>query len=78
MIGWTVASDGTGTLLKNGDKIQVDTLNPESNILYAKWRRVITPPTGIVRNVFPFIVMVVIAVEAMICFAVLYLKKRIR
>lgn len=78
LIGWTVASDGTGTLLKNGDKIQVDTLNPESNILYAKWRRVITPPTGIVRNVFPFIVMVVIAVEAMICFAVLYLKKRIR
>ena len=62
LIGWTVASDGTGTLLKNGNKIQVDTLNPESNILYAKWRRVITQPKGIVRNVFPFIVMVVIVV----------------
>lgn len=180
-IGWTINEAGTGTLLKNGDKIQVDTLNPENNVLYAQWRKLIkvtvqknvdgnmgdtskdfsftytvtkpnetpvtkefalkdgesyfitdlpegssvtvtenspttdgykttvtvkgettnsseytgenltedvtvvftntksvTAPTGIVRNVFPFVVMIVIAIEAIVCFFVLYLKKRIR
>lgn len=181
-IGWTTDQAGTGTLLKNDDKIQVDTLNPDNNVLYAQWRKTVTvtveklvegnmgdtnesfdftytvtkpdgttkdpvqfalkngeqypitdlpqgssvsvtetsqaadgysttvtvgdtttnsneysgqnltddvtvtftniknvtAPTGIVRNVFPFIVMVVIAIEAIICFVVWHLKKRIR
>ena len=181
-IGWTTDQAGTGTLLKNNDKIQVDTLNPDNNVLYAQWRKMVTvtveklvggnmgdtnesfdftytvtkpdgtiegpvqfalkngekypitdlpqgssvsvtetsqaangysttvtvgdtttnsnkysgqnltddvtvtftntknvtAPTGIVRNVFPFIVMVVIAIEAIICFVVWHLKKRIR
>lgn len=180
-IGWTTDAAGTETLLKNGNKIQVDTLNPENNVLYAQWRKLIkvtvqknvdgnmgdtskdfsftytvtkpnetpvtkefalkdgesyfitdlpegssvtvtenspttdgykttvtvkgettnsseytgenltedvtvvftntksvTAPTGIVRNVFPFVVMIVIAIEAIVCFFVLYLKKRIR
>ena len=181
-IGWTTDRAGIGTLLKNDDKIQVDTLNPDNNVLYAQWRKMVTvtvrkfvdgnmgdtnesfdftytvtkpdgttedpaffalkdgetypitdlpqgssvivtetsqaadgysttvtvgdtttnsneysgqnltddvtvtftntknvtAPTGIVRNVFPFIVMVVIAIEAIICFVVWHLKKRIR
>lgn len=41
-MGWTTASDGTGTLLKAGDRIQVDTLEPQTNILYAKWAQIYT------------------------------------
>lgn len=40
--GWTVDQAGEGTLLKQGDYIQVDTLNPEKNILYAQWRKLFT------------------------------------
>lgn len=41
-LGWTLASDGSGELLKAGDMIQVDTLNPATNVLYAKWAQVYT------------------------------------
>ena len=50
----------------------------DDTILGFRSNKEVVTPTGIVRNVFPFIMMVVIAIEAIICFVVLYLKKRIR
>lgn len=40
-LGWsTVKTPGTGeTLLKKGDRVQVDTLQPENNRLYAQWQK---------------------------------------
>lgn len=73
--GWNTKPDGSGTDYEPDDVYQ---LTPEEDVLYAQWWKRISPPTGLSGNVFPFIVMVVIAIEAMICFAVLYLKKRIR
>ena len=53
------------------------TLTDDTILGFRNNKEVVTP-TGIVRNVFPFIMMVVIAIEAIICFVALYLKKRIR
>ncbi len=41
-IGWTTDQTGEGTLLQKGDVIQVDTLNPETNVLYAQWQKLLT------------------------------------
>ena len=41
-VGWTINADGTGDVLKPGDRIQVDTLKPETNVLYAKWEKRVT------------------------------------
>lgn len=73
--GWNTKPDGSGTDYEPGGVYQ---LTPEEDVLYAQWWKRISPPTGLSGNVFPFVVMVVIAIEAMICFIVLYLKKRIR
>lgn len=41
-VGWTINEDGTGDVLKPGNMIQVDTLNPKTNVLYAKWEKRVT------------------------------------
>ena len=41
-VGWTTDAEGTGTVLKPGDMIHVDTLSEtgeNENILYAKWEK---------------------------------------
>ena len=40
-IGWTTNKNGEGELLQPGDYIQVDTIHPEENILYAQWAEVV-------------------------------------
>lgn len=39
--GWTTDKEGKGELLQTGDLIQVDTINPENNVLYAQWVRAV-------------------------------------
>lgn len=53
------------------------TLSEDATLKFRNDKEVGTP-TGIYKTVLPYIVMVVVAIEAIICFAVLYLKKRIR
>ena len=40
-LGWSITEEiaAGGTLLTKGDKIQVDTLAEESNVIYAQWRK---------------------------------------
>ena len=40
-LGWSITKEiaAGGTLLTKGDKIQVDTLAEESNVIYAQWRK---------------------------------------
>ena len=66
-----------GTKTENSNEYKGENLTDDVTVTFTNTKDV-TAPTGIVRNVLPFIVMVVIAIEAMICFVVLYLKKRIR
>lgn len=53
------------------------TLSADATLNFRNEKEVITP-TGIYKTVLPYIMMVVVAIEAIICFAVLYLKKRVR
>ena len=41
-IGWSTSQDGSDGILKVNDEIQVDTLNPETNVLYAQWKEAVT------------------------------------
>ena len=40
-LGWSITKEiaAGGALLTKGDKIQVDTLNEDSNVIYAQWRK---------------------------------------
>ena len=60
-IGWTIDQAGNGTLYQKGDKIRVDTLNEETNKLYAQWEIEIKPPTGLATETMPFVWMLVLA-----------------
>lgn len=77
------AADGYSTTVTVGDtttnsnEYSGQNLTDDVTVTFTNIKNV-TAPTGIVRNVFPFIVMVVIAIEAIICFVVWHLKKRIR
>lgn len=58
-IGWSTTQEGDSeNLLQKGDSIQVDTLEPETNVLYACWEEEPPTPTGIAEDLFPFAVMV--------------------
>ena len=61
----------------NSSEYTGENLTEDVTVVFTNTKSV-TAPTGIVRNVFPFVVMIVIAIEAIVCFFVLYLKKRIR
>ena len=41
LLGWSITKEiaAGGALLTKGDKIQVDTLDEESNVIYAQWRK---------------------------------------
>ena len=41
-LGWSISKEG-GTLLHRGDKVEVDTINAEGNVLYAQWERIDEP-----------------------------------
>ena len=43
-VGWTKEKDPQegAQILKAGDKIEVDTLEPENNVLYAQWKKSVT------------------------------------
>ena len=79
----STAADGYSTTVTIGDttinsnEYSGQNLTGDVTVKFTNTKSV-TTPTGIERNVFPFIVMVVIAIEAMICFIVFYLRKRIR
>ena len=60
-IGWTIDQAGNGTLYQKGDKIRVDTLDEETNKLYAQWEIEIKPPTGLATETMPFVWMLVLA-----------------
>lgn len=56
--GWSTSADGSdGVLLKKGDVIRIDTLDEESNVLYAQWKEETPAPTGITDEPLPFAVM---------------------
>ncbi|OFR22377.1 hypothetical protein HMPREF2898_01200 [Atopobium sp. HMSC064B08] len=38
-LGWSISKEG-GALLHRGDKVEVDTINAEGNVLYAQWERI--------------------------------------
>ncbi len=40
--GWNTKANGTGHEVQAGDQVQVNTLNPETNVLYAQWRKIVT------------------------------------
>ena len=54
-----------------------DILLADTTLNFRNEKDVITP-TGVYKTVLPYIMMVVVAIDAIICFVVLYLKKRIR
>lgn len=60
-LGWTIDQAGNGTLYQKGDKIRVDTLDEETNKLYAQWEIEIKPPTGLATETIPFVWMLVLA-----------------
>ncbi len=60
-LGWTIDQAGNGTLYQKGDKIRVDTLDEETNKLYAQWEIEIKPPTGLATETMPFVWMLVLA-----------------
>lgn len=60
-LGWTIDQAGNGTLYQKGDKIRVDTLDEETNKLYAQWEIEIKPPTGLATETLPFVWMLVLA-----------------
>ena len=41
-IGWSTFKDGSSGILKMNAEIQVDTLKPGTNVLYAQWKKAIT------------------------------------
>ena len=41
-IGWSTSKDDPDDILKVNDEIQVDTLNPDTNVLYAQWKEAVT------------------------------------
>ena len=41
-LGWSISKEG-GELLHRGDKVEVDTINAEGNVLYAQWERIDEP-----------------------------------
>lgn len=41
-LGWSISKEG-GALLHRGDKVEVDTINAEGNVLYAQWERIDEP-----------------------------------
>ena len=59
--GDTIDQAGNGTLYQKGDKIRVDTLDEETNKLYAQWEIEIKPPTGLATETLPFVWMLVLA-----------------
>ena len=56
----------------NSSEYTGENLTEDVTVVFTNTKSV-TAPTGIVRNVFPFVVMIVIAIEAIVCFFVLYL-----
>ena len=50
----------------------------EDTKIIIKNDRTIGTPTGVYKTVLPYIMMIFVAIDAIICFVVLYLKKRIR
>lgn len=56
--GWSTSADGSdGVLLKKGDVIRIDTLDEDSNVLYAQWKAETPAPMGITDEPLPFAVM---------------------
>ena len=56
--GWSTSVDGSDSvLLKKGDVIRIDTLDEESNVLYAQWKEETPAPMGITDEPLPFAVM---------------------
>ena len=56
--GWSTSADGSdGVLLKKGNVIRIDTLDEESNVLYAQWKEETPAPMGITDEPLPFAVM---------------------
>lgn len=56
--GWSTSVDGSdGILLKKGDVIRIDTLDEDSNVLYAQWKAETPAPMGITDEPLPFAVM---------------------
>ena len=56
--GWSTSADGSdGVLLKKGDVIRIDTLDEDSNVLYAQWKEETPAPMGITDEPLPFAVM---------------------
>lgn len=66
---------GEGEAEKNNSA--TGTLSADTTLNFRNEKEVITP-TGVYKTVLPYIMMVVVAIEAIICCVVLYLKKRIR
>ena len=60
-LGWTTDPEGKGTLYQKGDEIRIDTLDEETNKLYAQWEIEIKPPTGLATETIPFVWMLVLA-----------------
>ena len=65
-LGWTIDQAGNGTLYQKGDKIRVDTLDEETNKLYAQWEIEIKPPTGLTTETMPFVWMLMLAGMAVV------------
>ena len=65
-LGWTTDQEGKGTLYQKGDKIRIDTLDEETNKLYAQWEIDIKPPTGLATETMPFVWMLALAGMAVV------------
>ncbi|MBU5479805.1 InlB B-repeat-containing protein [Blautia sp. MSJ-19] len=56
--GWSTSVDGSdGVLLQKGEEIQVDTVDADTNILYAQWKPETPTPTGVADDPMPFATM---------------------
>ena len=75
-LGWTIDQAGNGTLYQKGDKIRVDTLDEETNKLYAQWEIEIKPPTGLATETMPSVWMLVLA-GAAAAMDVIWRKRRV-
>lgn len=79
---YEITEDSQGYAVKINDVASADgkvehTLNENQTVTFTNTKNVV-PPTGIYDNVLPYIMMVMIGIGAIVCFTVLYLKKRIQ
>lgn len=77
---YEITEDSQGYAVKVNDvatEKAEGTLDENRTVTFTNTKNVV-PPTGLSNNVFPYILMVIVAIGAIFCFVVPYWKKRIR